>query len=94
MKIVIDLDEVSNIGLTPYSVYRSLYMEYWDKLQRLYHNKLYTMANVCDTAARELYAQKTGRRQNVKNLILTYSDAEACFELFKQFADVWATNCN
>ena len=43
--------------------------------------------------ARELYAQKTGRSKNVKNLILTYADAEACFELFKQFADVWSKNC-
>lgn len=92
MKIVIDLDEINNMSLTPYSVYRALYMEYWDKLQKSYHNPLYMMTNVCDSAARELYAHKTGRRSNVKNLILTYCDAEKCFELFKQFADVWVSN--
>lgn len=63
MKIVIDLDEINNMSLTPYSVYRALYMEYWDKLQKSYHNPLFT-----------------------------YCDAEKCFELFKQFADVWVSN--
>ena len=92
MKIVIDLIEATNYSLSPYYVYRPLYSEYWNKLQKIHHNPLWGMATACDSTARELYAQKTGRSKNVKNLILTYADAEACFELFKQFADVWAKN--
>lgn len=91
MKIVIDL-EASELGLAPNTVYRALYIEYWEKLQKEQNKRLWGMANACDSIARELYSQKTGRRPNVKNLILTYSDAEKCFELFKQFADVWASN--
>ncbi len=93
MKITINLDECPCSGISPNYVYRSLYMEYWSKLQKIYQNHLWGMATVCDSTARELYAQKTGRSKNVKNLILTYADAEACFELFKQFADVWSKNC-
>lgn len=94
MKVVIDLSEVRSMSLTPYSVYRALYTEYWESLQNVYHNPLWGLANACDNAARELYAQKIGRMANVKNLILTYGDAETCFELFKQFADIWARNIN
>ena len=93
MKITINLDECPCSGVSPNYGYRSLYMEYWSKLQKIYQNHLWGMATVCDSTARELYAQKTGRSKNVKNLILTYADAEACFELFKQFADVWSKNC-
>lgn len=93
MKITIDLSECPNFGLSPNCIYRSLYMEYWDKLQKIHHNPLWGMATACDSIARELYAHKTGRSKNVKNLILTYTDAEACFELFKQFADMWSKNC-
>ena len=50
---------------------------------------LWGLATACDSAARSLYAENMGRSVNVKSLILTYSDAEACFNLFKQFADVW-----
>ena len=92
MKITIDLDEKHNFGLSPCFVYRSLYTEYWDKLQKECHKDLWGLANACDTAARTLYAENKKRRVNVKSLILTYSDAEACFNLFKQFADVWAKN--
>lgn len=92
MKIIIDLDEVINYGLSPAYVYHSLYMEYWNKLKEVHHNNLWGLTNACDTVARLLYAQNTGRSCNVKNLILTYADAEACFELFRQFADVWAGN--
>lgn len=92
MKITIDLDECPCSGLSPTYVYRSLYMEHWNKLQEIYHSPLWGMVIPCDLVARELYAKKTGRSKNVKNLILTYADAEACFELFKQFADVWSRN--
>ena len=93
MKITIDLNECPNFGLSPNYIYHSLYMEYWNKLQKTYHRNLWGLADACDTAARALYAQNTGRSRNVKSLILTYADAEACFELFKQFADVWSENC-
>lgn len=92
MKVLIDLNEIDGISLSPISVYRSLYTEYWEKLRKQYGCNLWGLAAACDTVARELYSQKTKRRLNVKNLILTYSDAEACFRLFKQFADVWAAN--
>ena len=70
MKIVIDLIEATNYSLSPYYVYRALYSEYWNKLQKIHHNPLWGMATACDSTARELYAQKTGRSKNVKNLIL------------------------
>lgn len=94
MKITIDLQDVGKYGLPPNLVYRALYTEYWENLQRCYHNDLWSLVTVCDDAARTLYGHKTGRSKNVKNLILTYSDAETCFQLFKQFADVWAANIN
>lgn len=83
MKIVIDLTEAINYSLSPCNVYRALYSEYWDRLQKTHHNHLWGMVTACDSTARELYAHKTGRSKNVKNLIFTYADAEACFELFK-----------
>lgn len=92
MKIIIDLDEIPNTGLAPNFVYRTLYMEYWGKLQKMYRNNFWGLADACDTIARTLYAHKTGRSKNVKNLILTYGDAEACFELFKRFADAWVNS--
>lgn len=91
MKIVIETNELEDKELTPYSVYRCLYLEY-EKVLRSKCGYLWGMVNACDCVARELYSQKTGRKSNVKNLILTYSDAQKCFELFKQFADVWAEN--
>lgn len=66
MKITINLDECPCSGVSPNYVYRSLYMEYWSKLQKIYQNHLWGMATVCDSTARELYAQKTGRSKNVK----------------------------
>jgi len=36
-----------------------------------------------------MYSKMTGRITNLRNLILTYEDAEICFEIFKQFADKW-----
>lgn len=91
MKIVIDLEEI-DMGLSPNLVYRTLFMEYWSKLQKIYHDDLWGLANACDSIARQLFAHKTKRKTNVKNLILSYRDAELCFELFKQFADIWACN--
>ena len=92
MKIVIDISEASQYSLTPYSVYRALYLEYWKDKQKELNNDFWGMANACENVARELYSNITNRKSNVKNLILTYADAEKCFELFKQFADVWIAN--
>lgn len=92
MKITIDINDASSYSLTPYSVYRALYMEYWEQEQKKHGKTFWGMATACDSVARDLYAQVTGRSRNVKNLILTYSDAEKVFELFKQFADVWIAN--
>ncbi len=36
MKITINLDECPCSGVSPNYVYRSLYMEYWSKLQKRY----------------------------------------------------------
>ena len=94
MKITIDLKEDVSPAFPPNYVYRRLFMEHWERLQKKHDNKLWGLANACDISARALYSHKTGRSQNVKNLILTYTDAEECFELFKQFADVWVRNCS
>lgn len=92
MKITIDLNDSPNLGLSPNFVYRSLLMEHWDNLQKENNKCFWALADACDTAARTLYAQNMGRSRNVKNLILTYTDAEACFNIFKQFAEVWVKN--
>lgn len=92
MKITIDINEASNYSLTPYSVYRALYIEYWNKQKEAHQENFWGMANACDNAARNLYSSISNRPSNVKNLILTYTDAEKCFKLFKQFADVWVAN--
>lgn len=89
MKIVIDMSEASQYSLTPYSVYKALRSEYWSKKKTEHQKNFWGMENTCDKAARELYGHITNRPANVKNLILTYADAEKCFELFKKFADVW-----
>ena len=89
MKIVIDVEESSNYGLAPYSVYRALCTEHVQIAERRYQKHFWSMHTACDSTARELFAHITGRKPNVKNLILTYADAEKCFELFKSFTDVW-----
>ena len=92
MKITIDISEASQYSLTPYSVYKALRQEYWKNMQNEHQEYFWGMATACDNATRELYSHITGRPANVKNLILTYTDAEKCYELFKQFANVWITN--
>lgn len=92
MKITIEISDASTYGLTPCYVYKKLFEEYWDGLSKSTGKQLHMMAYSCDRVAREQYAHETGRRENVKNLILTYADAENCFNLFKQYADAWAKN--
>lgn len=93
MKITIEIDECADYGLTPNIVYRRLFTEYHNNLAKSHKQKgFWCMETFCDECARNLYAQITKRPANVKNLILTYSDAENVFNLFKQFADVWVEN--
>jgi hypothetical protein len=89
MKVVIDISDASKFSLTPYMVYNALINEYWKKQISAYGNNFWGMVNACDTVARECYARETERRPNVKNLILTYTDAENCFKIYKMFVDVW-----
>lgn len=92
MKIVIDISEADAYGIAPSLVYKRLYTEYWEQQQKKYGDYFWSMASACDNATRELYSKITNRQPNIKSLILTYTDAERCFELFKQFADVWIKN--
>lgn len=93
MKITIEIDECEkDVFVTPYTVYRKLSQEYSGKIGERVGVDLYGLWYYCSESARQLYAQMTGRPANVKSLILTYKDAEAVFEIFKQFADVWARN--
>ena len=92
MKLVIEVDDCQNYGLAPSFVYKKLCEEHSSVLEKKYSGRLWGMEFNCDRAARELYARIKNRPQNVKNLVLTYSDAEYCSELYKQFAEVWARN--
>jgi len=92
MKITIEISDCEKYGLSPTLVYRKLCNEYWSKKSHETGLYLWGMATACNTAARGLYAQIKQRRSNVNSLILTYSDAEECFSLYKQFANVWTSN--
>lgn len=92
MKITIEIDESTDTGLAPNIVYRRLREDYYNKLRKKHGNHYWGLETYCDEAARNLYAQIKNRTANVKSLILTYRDAEECFELFKQFSDVWVKN--
>ncbi len=50
------------------------------------------MGTACNRLTLELFAQIKDRKSNVSNLILTYKDAEDCFEIYKQVTDVWVKN--
>ena len=89
VKVTVIIGEPQDRSYAPHFVYRKLYTEYAEKLAKKYNHHFWGMGTACDNAARALYAQITGRPDRVKNLILTYTDAEKCFDLFKQFADVW-----
>lgn len=90
MKIVIDIEDCSNYGLSPNYVYKRLCNEHTEKLNRKYKCSFWGMATQCDATARALYSQATNRPQSVKSLILTYSDAERCYNIYKEFAETWA----
>lgn len=93
MKITIEIDECADYGLPPTLVYKRLYTEYHQIMCRKHNKDIFlSLETWCDGSARNLYAEITGRHANVKNLILTYKDAENVFNLFKQFADVWVKN--
>ena len=88
MKITIEIDECADYGLLPYTVYSKLRKEYLDQMEKKHNKHFWSLGKFCDEATKQLYAQITGRSPNVKNLILTYRDAEKAFDLFKDFADV------
>lgn len=90
MKIVIDIEDCPNYGLSPNYVYKRLCDECTARLNRQYGRTLWGMATQCDAAARTLYSQVTARATNVKSLILTYSDAEKCADIYREFAETWA----
>ncbi|MGL6201907.1 MAG: hypothetical protein ACRC3H_23555 [Lachnospiraceae bacterium] len=92
MKLVIELDECENYGLSPALVYKRLREECVKTLSKKYGTDFWYMDTACDRTARELYSNIKNRRSAVKSLILTYNDAESCFKLFEQFANVWAEN--
>lgn len=92
MKITIDISDAADYGLSPTIVYRRLCKEYYSSQHKYHNHNFWGLEHYCDEAARQLYAQIKERPTNVKNLILTYTDAENVFELFKQFADVWIKN--
>ena len=92
MKITIEIDECADYGLLPYTVYGKLCKEYIDQMEKKHNKRFWALSNFCNEATKQLYAQITGRPTNVKNLILTYRDAEKAFELFKDIADVWVKN--
>lgn len=90
MKIIIDLDSEQEVMSFPAStIYRKLCDEYYKQIALQNKTNYWSAQTSCDSCARELYAHIKGRKSNVKNLILTYSDAEECFKLFKGFFDVW-----
>lgn len=91
MKIVIDLDDTQIYGLSPGYVFKQLRDEHNKRLQKEHGDYFFGMATACEKSARELYAQLTRRSPNVKNLILTYNDAEACFKIYEKFVDVWVS---
>lgn len=92
IKIVIDIQDALSYSLKPYTVYRALCTEYQKNVENLHNRHFWGMGTACNTAARELYSHITGRPANVKNLVLTFSDAEKAFDLFKQFVDIWVRN--
>lgn len=91
MKIVINVDDSQIYGLSPANVYRRLRDEHYKNLRAKYENYFWGMEDACDKNARELYAKLTNRASSVKNLILTYSDAQACFKVYEKFVNVWVS---
>jgi hypothetical protein len=92
MKVTIELNDCEQYGLSPSFVYKKLSDEYYNKLCKSNSRNLWGLQNACDRVARELYSQVVNRSSGTKNLILTYADAERCFEIFKSFADTWNLN--
>ena len=88
MKITIELEDCKNYGLFPHTVYRKLTQEYSDKLKKNLNFKG-SFWHYTSESTKDMYSKITGRIPNLRNLILTYEDAEICFEIFKEFADKW-----
>lgn len=76
--------------LTPPAYYRKMHLAYVTELEKKYKCHFWGMGSACDNAAREMYAQITGRRPNVTNIVTTKEEADQLFEYFKIYANVWA----
>lgn len=92
MRITIELEDSQIYGLSPIYVYKQLKNEHHKNLKLKFGDYFWGMEDTCDKAARELYSRLIKRPLNAKNLVITYSDAEACFKIYESFADVWVSN--
>ncbi len=75
---------------TPSAYYRKIQRAYTAELEKKHKCHFWGMDSACDNAAREMYAQITGRRPNVTNIVTTKEEADQLFEYFKIYANVWA----
>lgn len=89
MKIIL-IEEVVSSSVKPSSYYRKKCQLYLAELEKKYNRHFWGMQMACDSAARELYSQITGRKSNITNLILTTNQADELFEHYKVFANIWA----
>ncbi|MEY8356822.1 hypothetical protein AALB39_26210 [Lachnospiraceae bacterium 54-53] len=76
--------------LTPSTYYRKIQRAYTAELEKKHKCHFWGMGSACDNAAREMYAQITGRRPNVTNIVTTKEEADQLLEYFKIYANVWA----
>lgn len=90
MKVYIVEDEPIVKVVSPTLYYRRSCEAYIKELEAVAKKHFWGLHTSCDSTARELYSQITGRRPNITNLVRTYDEANELFEHFKVFANVWA----
>lgn len=76
--------------LTPVGYYHKMRQAYVTELERKNRRRFGYMETQCDSTAREMYGQMTGKSSKVTDLIISKEDADKVFEYFKIFANVWA----
>lgn len=76
--------------LTPVGYYRNIRQAYVAELERKNRCRFGYMDHQCDSTAREMYAQMTGKSSRVTDLVTTQAEADQLFEYFKIYANVWA----
>lgn len=76
--------------LTPVGYYRKMRQAFVTELERKDRRRFGYMETQCDSTAREMYGQMTGKSSKVTDLIISKEDADKVFEYFKIFANVWA----